>query len=57
MSNAEDASKFFTNIITEMLESDEEETQLHAFNLLFNLSVHFNLSEDMTIVDFNEGKI
>lgn len=55
MRDAEDASKFFTTIVTEMFESDEEETQLHALNLLFNLSVHFNLSEDMTIIDFQEG--
>ena len=29
-----------------MLESTNVDTQLHAFNLLFNLSIHFNLWDD-----------
>src|SRR3990167_8631989 len=36
------------DILSEMLKSPEIETQIHSFNLLFNLSVHFNLWDDLT---------
>jgi hypothetical protein len=56
ISNADAAEKFTLQIVTDMIESQEIETQLHAFNLLFNLSIHFNLSDETNFLDDKKRK-
>ena len=56
ITKAESGSQFFLEIISDMFESEDIDTQLHAFNLLLNLSVHFNLWEDISLISFGERK-
>lgn len=41
------ATTLLLSVLTEMLESPTAEARVHAFNLVFNLSVHVNMFEEV----------
>ncbi|KAL6073543.1 Protein timeless [Balamuthia mandrillaris] len=45
------SSRIMLSLFFEMLGSDNSDTQIHAFNLLLNLSVHINLMEPIPALD------
>jgi len=51
------ASKIVLSIVLEMLQHPAIETRLTAFNLIFNLSVHMNLYEELPFFDSDEQGI
>ncbi len=56
VSDGASASRLLLSLMFEMLESPQMHTKIHAFNLLWNLSIHMNLLEE--IITFEEnGKI
>ena len=55
--DGEEAVQFLTTIASDMINDEEVETQLHAFNLLLNLSVHFNLLEESHVIGFDDRTV
>jgi hypothetical protein len=45
------ASRIMLSLLFEMLDSSQTYTKVHAFNLLFNLSVHMNLLEEVSSLE------
>lgn len=50
------ASNLITSILLEMLASPLDDIKVHAFNLLFNLSVHMNLLDETSLLGESTGK-
>lgn len=50
------ASQVILSILFEMLASSIASTRIHAFNLLFNLSVHIHLLEEISFIGLDKGK-
>ncbi len=44
------ASNLIMSILLEMLASPQDDIKVHAFNLLFNLSVHMNLLDETALM-------
>jgi hypothetical protein len=50
------AAQILLALLFEMLSSSLTENKVHAFNLIFNLSVHINLLEEISILDESDAK-
>lgn len=48
------ASQLINSIVLKLLQSENSQHQIHAFNLLFNLSIHINLWDEISI--FSDAK-
>lgn len=51
MSDPTAASRIMLSLLFEMLDSSHTYTKVHSFNLLFNLSVHMNLLEEVSSLE------
>jgi len=50
------AFQTLVSITSDMLDSDDRATVLHAFNLLLNLSVHINLWEEAPLIEMDDKR-
>lgn len=55
-SDGDAASRLLLSLLFEMLESSQTHTKVHAFNLLWNLSIHMNLLEEIATLPEEGGE-